>query len=67
MLFLDEVLGKVGKMNLDKVEMLLSRIKDNYDNVMFITHNEETKSWGDFNIVVTKEDNISRIDLVGMN
>jgi hypothetical protein len=34
---------------------------------MFITHNEETKSWGDFNIVVTKEDNISRIDLIGMN
>jgi DNA repair exonuclease SbcCD ATPase subunit len=67
MLFLDEVLGKVGKMNLDKVEMLLSRIKDSYDNVMFITHNEETKSWGDFNIVVTKEDNISRIDLIGMN
>jgi DNA repair exonuclease SbcCD ATPase subunit len=67
MLFLDEVLGKVGKMNLDRVEMLLGRIKDSYDNVMFITHNEETKSWGDFNIVVTKEDNISRIDLVGMN
>lgn len=67
MLFLDEILGKVGKVNLDKVEMLLNRIKDNYDNVMFITHNDETKTWGDFNIVVSKENNISRIDLIGMN
>jgi DNA repair exonuclease SbcCD ATPase subunit len=67
MLFLDEVLGKVGKINLDKVEMLLDKIKDSYDNIMFITHNEDTKSWGDFNLTVVKEDNISRIDLINMN
>jgi DNA repair protein SbcC/Rad50 len=67
MLFLDEILGKVGKANLDKVELLLGKIKDNYDNIMFITHNEETKSWGDFNIIITKEDNISKISTIGMN
>lgn len=67
MLFLDEILGKVSHNNYDKVEMLLSKIKDTYDNVLFITHIEETRNWGEFIIQVLKEDNISRIDLVGMN
>jgi exonuclease SbcC len=67
MLFLDEILGKVSHNNYDKVEMLLSKIKDTYDNVLFITHIEETRNWGEFVIQVLKEDNISRIDLVGMN
>jgi len=67
MLFLDEILGKVSHNNYDKVEMLLSKIKDTYDNVLFITHIEETRNWGEFVIQVLKEENISRIDLVGMN
>lgn len=67
MLFLDEILGKVSNINHDKVESLLSKIKDSYDNIIFITHIEETRNWGEFVIQVIKEDNISRIDLVGMN
>lgn len=67
MLFLDEILGKVSENNLDKIEMLLSKIKDSYDNILFITHNEETRNWGDFSLQIYKEDNISRIDLIGMN
>jgi exonuclease SbcC len=67
MLFLDEVLGKVSHTNYDKVEMLLNKIKDTYDNVLFITHIEETRNWGEFVIQVIKEDNISRIDLIGVN
>jgi len=66
-LFLDEILGKVSTQNHDKIEMLLGRIKDSYDNILFITHNDTTKSWGEFVIEVVKEDNISRISNITNN
>jgi len=57
----DEVLGKVAPENLDKLKLLFDRIKDMYEIVFFITHNDLVKDWSDNILTVIKEDNISRI------
>lgn len=66
-LFLDEILGKVAENNFDKVEMFLDKIAHNYDNIFFISHNNLTKTWGDYSIEIIKENNISRILDIGVN
>lgn len=59
----DEVLGKVAPENIDKLKPLFDKIKDMYDIVFFITHNDLVKDWGD-NIVTVKKDNqISKLIL----
>jgi len=57
----DEVLGKVAPENLDKLKLLFDRIKDMYEIVFFITHNDLVKDWSDNILTVIKEGNISRI------
>lgn len=55
----DEVLGKVANDNLDKIKLLFDNIKDMYEIVFFITHNDLVKDWSSNNITVVKKDNIS--------
>ena len=55
----DEVLGKVAAENLEKLKTLFDKIKDMYEIVFLITHNDLVKDWGDKVITVNKVSNIS--------
>lgn len=59
----DEVLGKVAPVNIDKLKPLFDKIKDMYEIVFFITHNDLVKDWGDNVVTVIKTDNLSKITL----
>lgn len=59
----DEVLGKVAAENLDKLKGLFDRIKDMYEIVFLITHNDLVKDWGDNVLTVNKIDNISKLSI----
>lgn len=59
----DEVLGKVAPENLEKLKTLFDKIKDMYDIVFFITHNDLVKDWGDNVVTVVKKDNVSKITI----
>lgn len=61
----DEVLGRVAKENYENMRKLYEKIlKDNYDAIIQISHLSEIKEWHDQHIVVTKENNISKIHLI---
>ena len=57
----DEILGKVAPENIDKLKPLFDKLKDMYDIVFFITHNDLIKDWGDNVLTVVKTDNVSKI------
>lgn len=57
----DEVLGKVAPINIEKLKPLFDKIKDMYDIVFFITHNDMVKDWGDNVVTVVKDNHISKI------
>lgn len=59
----DEVLGKVANENLEKLKPLFDKIKNMYEIVFLITHNDVIKDWGDNIVTVQKENNISKITL----
>ena len=59
----DEVLGKVANENLDKLKPLFDKIKNMYDIVFLITHNDIIKDWSDNIVTVIKENNISELKL----
>lgn len=60
----DEILGKVAPVNLEKLKLLFDKIKDMYEIVFFITHNDVVKDWGDNVVTVVKsEKNISKITI----
>jgi DNA repair exonuclease SbcCD ATPase subunit len=59
----DEVLGKVAPENLEKLKTLFDKIKDMYEIVFFITHNDLVKDWSDNVITVVKNDNLSKITM----
>jgi DNA repair exonuclease SbcCD ATPase subunit len=59
----DEVLGKIAAENLDKLKGLFDRIKDMYEIVFLITHNDLVKDWGDNVLTINKIDNISRLTI----
>ena len=61
---IDEVTGRVAQENLEYVHRLLDKIVKNYDHVFIISHLEEVKNWADSNIVIRKENNISKIVLL---
>jgi DNA repair exonuclease SbcCD ATPase subunit len=58
----DEVLGKVAAENIEKLKPLFDKIKDMYDIVFFITHNDLVKDWGDNVVTVNKVNNHSKIN-----
>ena len=55
----DEVLGKVADENIEKLKPLFDKIKDMYDIVFFITHNDLVKDWSDNVVTILKENNLS--------
>lgn len=59
----DEVLGKVAPENIEKLKNIFDKIKDMYDIVFFITHNDLVKDWSTNNITVIKENNCSRVTI----
>lgn len=59
----DEVLGKVANDNIERMKSMFDKIKDMYEIVFFITHNDIVKDWGDNILTVKKENNISNIYL----
>ena len=63
-LILDEVLGRVSKENYDNMRTLYEKILENYDAIIQISHLSEIKDWHDKHIVVSKENNVSKIHLL---
>ena len=59
----DEIMGKVAAENIDKLRGLFDKIKDMYDIVFLITHNDLVRDWASNVITVTKEKNISTISV----
>ena len=59
----DEVMGKVANENLEKLKPLFDKIKNMYEIVFLITHNDLVKDWGDNIVTVEKEQNISKITI----
>lgn len=57
----DEVLGKVAAENLEKLKGLFDKIKDMYEIVFLITHNDLVKDWSNNILTVNKTENISRL------
>lgn len=59
----DEVFGKVASDNLDNLRGLFEKIKDMYETVFLITHNDIVKDWADNVVTVVKTNNISKISI----
>jgi len=59
----DEVLGKVAPENIEKLKPLFDKIKDMYDIVFFITHNDLVKDWSTSIVTVVKENNLSMVKI----
>ncbi len=57
----DEVLGRVANVNLEIMKPLFDKIREMFDIVLFITHNEIVKDWSDNIVTIVKENNISKI------
>lgn len=60
-LILDEIWGRVAKSNHENMRNLIEKISKDYTSVFLITHLDEVKDWCNTNIIVKKENNVSRI------
>lgn len=58
---LDEVLGRVAPINIERMNILFDKIKDMYENIYFITQNDIVKDWADNIITVVKTNNVSTL------
>lgn len=61
---LDEILGKVAKENYDNMRNLYSKIENNYQFILHISHLDDIKDWHKGNVVITKKDNLSSIKII---
>lgn len=59
----DEVMGKVSNDNLEKLKPLFDKIKNMYEIVFLITHNDVVKDWGDNIVTVRKPENVSEVTI----
>jgi DNA repair exonuclease SbcCD ATPase subunit len=57
----DEILGRISAENIDKIKILFDKIKDMYEIVFLITHNDLVKDWANNIVTVVKTNNISKI------
>ena len=60
-IILDEIFGRVSHENYDNMKNLIEKISMSHDWVWLISHNDEIKDWCDMNIIVRKENNVSRV------
>ena len=58
----DEILGGVADVNYDSVKLLYDKIVKNYSFILQITHLKAIADWHSSTIVVTKENDISKIE-----
>ena len=58
---LDEVWGRVARDNYDNMRHLIEKISKSDEWMFLISHLNEVKDWCESNVVVTKENNISKI------
>tara|TARA_R110000868_G_scaffold176916_3_gene414952 strand:+ start:29301 stop:31544 length:2244 start_codon:yes stop_codon:yes gene_type:complete len=59
----DEVLDKVAPENIPQMRPLFDKVKDMYDKVFVITHDDLAKDWSEQIITISKVKDISKIDL----
>lgn len=59
----DEVLGGVAAVNYEQVKNLYDKIAANYAFIFHISHIEAIRDWGTTTVMVTKEKNISKIEV----
>lgn len=59
---MDEVFGKVANNNLEMVGEFFKKIKNYFEHIIVISHNELIRNWSDNIIVIKKENNISKIE-----
>jgi DNA repair exonuclease SbcCD ATPase subunit len=59
----DEVLGKVSAENTEKLRPMFEKVKEMYDIVFLITHEDIIKDWGDNIITAKKDNNVSKINV----
>jgi DNA repair exonuclease SbcCD ATPase subunit len=59
----DEVLGKIANENIEKLKPLFDKLKNMYEIVFLITHNDLVKDWSDNILTIVKENNVSKITL----
>jgi len=62
-ILLDEITGRVSSENLENIHSLIDRISKSYAFIFIITHLSEVKDWANTNVIVTKENNISKISV----
>lgn len=63
-LILDEIWGRVAKENYDNVKILCEKMLNYYDFIIQISHLDEIKEWHNHIITVTKENNVSKINVI---
>jgi DNA repair exonuclease SbcCD ATPase subunit len=59
----DEVLGKLSAENTEKVRPMFEKVKEMYDIVFLITHEDIVKDWGDRIITSKKDNHIAKINV----
>mgnify|MGYP003647279169 FL=1 len=57
------MLGKVAAENIEKLKPMFDKIKDMFDIVFLITHNDLVKDWSDSLITINKVNDVSSINL----
>lgn len=60
----DEILGGVSDENYDQIKILYDKIAKDYACVLQISHLRAIADWHDTQIVIKKENNISRIEVI---
>lgn len=60
----DEVLDKVANENIPNMKPLFDKIKDMYDKVFVITHDDLARDWSNKIITITKSENVSTINYI---
>jgi DNA repair exonuclease SbcCD ATPase subunit len=58
---LDEVFGKIANDNLEMVYEFFTKIKDYFDKIFVISHNNIVSTWGDHVVKIKKENNLSKV------
>lgn len=59
----DEILGGVADVNYDQVKLLYDKIAKDYACVLQISHLKAISDWHNYQIVIKKENNISKIEM----
>ena len=63
---MDEIFGKIADENLELVGELFKKIKNYFEHIVVISHNQLIRNWSDNLIVVKKDDNVSAIESITM-